>query len=262
MKPLFPEIIVNGTTIPAADIAAETQNHSAPQGKPGVAWQKAARALAVKQLLLEASEGIKAIPQEVAPGKIETLVEARIRALMDRKITPKEINAVDLRKIYDASPEKFRAPSLFEASHILWAVTPTDIEAVETATQHAEKVCERLQANPKKFGETAKAESTCSSRENGGFLGQLTSGDTVPEFEVAMAALTVGQISKPIQTRFGIHLIRLDAKAIGDVLPFSAVYGRLKEAAEMAEWTKAARTFTCSLIESAKITGVDLTKVT
>ncbi len=37
-KPLFPDIVVNGTTLVAADIAAEAQNHHAPKGKPGLAW--------------------------------------------------------------------------------------------------------------------------------------------------------------------------------------------------------------------------------
>ena len=40
---LFPEVVVNGETIPSAAIAAEAQNHSAPKDKPGIAWRKAAQ---------------------------------------------------------------------------------------------------------------------------------------------------------------------------------------------------------------------------
>ncbi|NBR54215.1 MAG: peptidase, partial [Rhodobacteraceae bacterium] len=40
-KPLFPEVRVNGVTIPSAAIAAEAQNHPAPKGKPGLAWKAA-----------------------------------------------------------------------------------------------------------------------------------------------------------------------------------------------------------------------------
>ena len=41
-RPLFPDIVVNGVTLDADDIAAEAQNHPAPRGKPGIAWRKAA----------------------------------------------------------------------------------------------------------------------------------------------------------------------------------------------------------------------------
>lgn len=261
MKPLMPEITVNGVTLSAASIAAEAQNHPAPQGKPGLAWQRAARALVIQHLLTEAAQGVDAVPQQIAPGQTETLPEARIRALMDREIRPAPVDEERLRQTYDAHPDQFRAPALYEASHILWAVDPAKDGALAAAMDHAQKTCDRLQSTPKAFGDTAKRESACSSRENGGFLGQLSAGDTVPEFEAAMAALDEGQISAPVQTRFGVHLIRLDAKAAGDVLPYDAVRDRLYEAAEMAAWTQAAQAFTADLVNRAEITGIDLTKV-
>ena len=39
---LFPDLVVNGETVPHALVAAEVQNHTAPKGKPGIAWRKAA----------------------------------------------------------------------------------------------------------------------------------------------------------------------------------------------------------------------------
>ena len=53
MQALFPDVIVNGETIPAAQVAAETQNHDGPKGKPGIAWRKAANAVAIRTLLLQ-----------------------------------------------------------------------------------------------------------------------------------------------------------------------------------------------------------------
>ena len=53
MKPLLPDVTVNGVLIDPTLIANEAQNHPAPQGKPGLAWQAAARALAVRTLLLQ-----------------------------------------------------------------------------------------------------------------------------------------------------------------------------------------------------------------
>ncbi|WP_052245470.1 hypothetical protein [Halocynthiibacter namhaensis] len=52
-KPLFPEVTVNGQVIASEDIAQEAQNHEAPKGKPGWAWQAGARALVIRELILE-----------------------------------------------------------------------------------------------------------------------------------------------------------------------------------------------------------------
>jgi peptidyl-prolyl cis-trans isomerase C len=68
-KPLLPEITVNGETISPAAIAAEAQHHQAPRGKPGLAWRAAARALAIRALLLQEarSRGLEPAPRELSP---------------------------------------------------------------------------------------------------------------------------------------------------------------------------------------------------
>ena len=48
---LFPDLVINGETVPHALVAAEVQNHAAPRGKPGIAWRKAARAVASPPVL-------------------------------------------------------------------------------------------------------------------------------------------------------------------------------------------------------------------
>ena len=75
---LFPDVVVNGETIPSAAIAAEAQNHTAPRGKPGIAWRKAAQALAIRALLLQEAKrrGLTPDPLELAPGRFETDDEA------------------------------------------------------------------------------------------------------------------------------------------------------------------------------------------
>ena len=67
------------------------------------------------------------------------------------------------------------------------------------------------------FAETAKAHSEDASGSSGGDLGWLSPGDTVPEFEQAMDALLPGQISSPIRTQFGWHLIQVIERRSQDV---------------------------------------------
>jgi len=260
-KPLMADVTVNGAPISAADIAAEAQNHEAPQGKPGLAWRKAARALVIRELLLQQArdQGLKPDPREVAKGKFETGEEAQIRAVMEDAITPESASDDVLRSTYDKAPERFRAPSLFEPAHILFAVDPNDAEATDKAMKKAKATLEILAEAPNQFARIAKDNSDCPSRDNGGQLGQIASGDTVPEFEAALLSMDEGQLAPtPVLTRYGVHLIRLDAKAMGAVLPFEAVRDQIAEAYEKMAWAKAAQRYVENLLRDADVTGLDL----
>lgn len=254
MKPLLPPVYVNGVEISAERIAAEAQHHPAPKNKPGLAWKAAARALALREVMLQEARkrGLTPDPAEVAPGQVETDEEALIRQLCDQAIRSAPVSDADLRASYDANPDRFRAPALFEAAHILFA-RQDDMGALRV---RAESVLAELRADPRSFADLARRHSACSSRDNGGLLGQLSAGDTVPEFEAALGALDEGCISAPVETRFGLHLIRLDARARGDVLPFEVVLPRLREAQAKAAWAQAAAGFAADLLAGARVEGV------
>ena len=257
---LFPEISVNGSVIPSAAIAAEAQNHPSPNGKPDLAWRMAVRALTIRRLLLDevARRSITATPATVGPGLTETEEEAQIRALLEEAIVVAPPSEEALVAAWMKNPDRFRSPPLWEASHILCAADPFDADATTSARLRAEAIHGQVLADPKAFGRIARDASDCSSKSNGGMLGQLVPGDAVPEFEAVLRALNPGEIAAaPVRTRFGWHIIRLDSRAEGRVLPFAAVRPRLAEAAEKAAWTRAARDFAESLMARADIQGVD-----
>jgi len=257
MKPLLPDVTVNGVLIDAALIANEAQNHPAPQGKPGLAWQAAARALAVRTLLLQeaARRGLRADPQETLPGQLETEDEALIRQVLDQAVQPEPATEADLSAFYTAHPDLFRAPSLYEAAHILIAFGDDPHEA----QHHALAVLEEVLAAPRRFDQLAQDHSACSSKANGGRLGQISAGDTVPEFEAALVSMDEGQIKPDLVTSdYGYHIIRLDARAVGDVLPYASVQAALARAQEKAAWARASRDFIATLAAAAEVTGITL----
>jgi len=259
MKPLFPEVRVNGHVIAQEDIAQEAQNHTAPAGKPGWAWQAGARALVIRQLILEEARkmGLSPAPSEVAPSKFETDDEALVRQVLEERVEPEEVTDAALEAAFETHGDKLRAPSLYEAAHILFAVKPGDEAARDAAKLKAEAVMKTACDNPKQFGELAREHSDCSSKANGGALGQMSSGDTVPEFDAAMARIEVGAIHPElIETQFGFHIIRLDARAEGAPLPFESAKNILLPAMERAAWAQAANRFTQELVNTAEITGV------
>ena len=112
--------------------------------------------------------------------------------------------------------------------------------------------------DPGAFDRLARDNSACDSRANGGRLGQIAAGDTVPEFEAALAALPVGGVTpEPVATRFGLHVIRLDARAEGALLPFEAVHPRIRDMLERAAWAREARALVARLLAEARVSGVD-----
>ncbi len=261
MKPLLCDITVNGEAISAEAIAAEAQNHPAPKSKPGLAWTAAARALAVRALLLQEARrrALVADPREVGAGRTETDDEALIRQVLDAALDPVPPTEAAVLAVYRAVPSRWRAPTLYEAAHILFPASPDDAAALAAAHAQARVLLNELHQNPRAFDKLARENSACSSRSDGGRLGQLITGDTVPEFEAAMDALAEGQLcAAPVQTRYGVHIIRLDARAAGAVLPFKAVSPRIREMLEKRAWAKAARDFIADLVAGADVTGITI----
>ena len=258
---LFPDLIINGETVPHAAVAAEVQNHNAPKGKPGIAWRKAANAVAMRTLLLQEAHrrGLTPDPAEVGPGRFETDEEALIRGLLDLAVetTPPSDSAVLAEWTRD--PSRFRSPPLWEVSHILVACDPRDNVATEGAKGRALVLAAKVHANPGNFARIATEFSDCGSKSSGGALGQLGPGDTVPEFETVLRSLAEGAITpEPVLTRHGWHIIRMDALAEGVVLPYAAVRQKIADALEKASWAQAARAFVNTLVDSAEISGADL----
>jgi len=252
-KPLLPDVTVNGVAISATAIAAEAQNHAAPKGKPGLAWKAAARALVVRELLLQEAARLGLDPdcEEVAPGKRETKEEALIRAVTETAISGERPSAEEVRAHWAKDPTRYTSPPLWEVSHILCSG--------EDGATRAAAITERLAGSPKAFGALAAEQSDCPSGKQGGALGQLSPGDTVPEFEAALRDLQEGELTAaPVETRFGWHIIRMDGLAPSRVLPFEAAAPAISEALEKARWAKEARDFVADLLGNAEVVGVDL----
>lgn len=258
---LFPEIIVNGEVIPSVGIAAEAQNHEAPKGKPGLAWRKAAQALAIRTLMLqEASRlGIECDPINLGKGRYETDEDALIRGLLEAELSPEAPEDAAIQALWEKDPSRFRAPPLWEVSHILIAADPASEGATGTAYAKVVALIKTLQDQPKEFAHLAEIESDCGSKSNGGALGQLTVGDTVPAFEAALHSLAEGEVTRqPVHTQFGWHVIRMDARIEGKALPFEVVQPRIRGAMEKSAWAHAAKDFTNRLIANASISGIEM----
>ena len=264
LKPAIPskKIVssVNGILIARETIAQELQHH--PAGSPAEAWTGAVRALVVRELLLQEARrlGLVAIPADDGVGRHETEEEALVRTLVEQEVCTPQADDAACRRYYDQNRQRFRSAGLYEARHILLAAAPGDIPARATARDHARILIAELASDPSVFSTLAAIHSACPSGKIGGSLGQIGPGQTVPEFETALASMTVGCVHpKPVETRYGVHVLALDHRLEGRDLPFELV--RTPIAAWLDEKVRrvAIQQYVSILAGRAKIEGIALT---
>jgi peptidyl-prolyl cis-trans isomerase D len=118
----------------------------------------------------------------------------------------------EVKAYYDAHAEDYRRPEELHARHILFKLAPDASDADKAAArQQADAVLAKAKGGAD-FAELAKQYSQDSTASEGGDLGQFGRGVMVPEFETAAFALEPGQISDVVQSPFGFHIIKVEAK--------------------------------------------------
>ncbi len=121
-----------------------------------------------------------------------------------------KIEDEELQDYYDTHPEEFKQPKTVEARHILIKVaTDADAETIAKAKAKAEAVFKKAQGD-QDFAELAKTESEGPTKDKGGYLGTFKKDAMVKPFSDKAFAMQAGEISEPVQTRFGWHIIKVE----------------------------------------------------
>lgn len=111
-----------------------------------------------------------------------------------------EVTEEEVKKYYEENEDKFGEGQRVKASHIL-------VDNLDKANELYENI-----KNGDDFADVARKYSTCPSSRNGGDLGFFGRGQMVKEFEEKSFSMNVGDISEPVKTQFGYHLIHLTDK--------------------------------------------------
>lgn len=111
-----------------------------------------------------------------------------------------EVTEEEAKKYYEENEDKFGEGQRVKASHIL-------VDNLDKANELYENI-----KNGDDFADVARKYSTCPSSRNGGDLGFFGRGQMVKEFEEKSFSMNVGDISEPVKTQFGYHLIHLTDK--------------------------------------------------
>ncbi|HDZ62830.1 MAG TPA: peptidylprolyl isomerase [Nitrospirae bacterium] len=146
-----------------------------------------------------------------------------ISSLLKREIEDKtQLSEEELKDFYDKHPDEFNQGLQVKAKHIL----------VDTEKE-AKEIQEKLQKGGD-FAELAKAHSKDKgSAVNGGDLGFFTKGRMVPKFEHVAFNLKPGELSDPVKTQFGYHLIQVTEKKEGTLRAFEEVKASIERRLKM-----------------------------
>jgi peptidyl-prolyl cis-trans isomerase SurA len=146
--------------------------------------------------------------ERLAPGQVAPVVRSpagfHVLQLRERR-------AEGLAAVAGAPVEQFRV------RHILMPVNAVNPE--EEVLRRLRGIRERIAGGTAGFEDMARQYSTDGSARQGGDIGWVHAGDTVPEFERAMRQLAVGELSEPVRTPFGYHLLQVVQRRVDEASP-------------------------------------------
>ena len=163
------------------------------------------------------------------------------------------VSDADVSKFYQENKEKMRRPEEVQARHILIQL---DAKADDKAKAAARKKLEDLAAEARAgadFAELAKKHSQDSTAAAGGDLGFFRHGMMVAPFEEAAFKLKPGEISPVVETQYGLHLIRVEARRGGDIVSEEEIREPLRKQLQQQKGQAAFQELLEKLRKQAKI---------
>ena len=179
-----------------------------------------------------------------------------------------QVTPDDLRAYYDQHRDQYRTPDQVKVSHIL-IKTPlpgpdgkVDEKGVAEAQRRAEDLLKQLKAGAKLEDLAKKYSEDPGSAKQGGSLGWIGKGQTVPEFEKAAFSLPKGQISDLVKSSYGFHIIRVDDKQDAHVKTLDEVKAEIEPILKHQKAQQIAQKQADALLKLARDKGLDAAAAT
>jgi peptidyl-prolyl cis-trans isomerase C len=154
---------------------------------------------------------------------IQKFVEGTI---VKEAVVPEET----VREAYDQNPQNFSSQEEVKASHILINSAEADSqEKKDEALKKAKEIAGKAKAAGADFAELARTYSEGPSAPSGGDLGFFGKGRMVPAFEAAAFSMKVNEVSNPVLTQFGYHIIKVTDRKDGSTTSFEEVKDKIAQ---------------------------------
>jgi len=142
-----------------------------------------------------------------------------ISVLLEKQIEDKsKVTEQEVKDYYEKHKNELASISQMRASHIL-----------VKSEDEAQKILARIKKGEDFAKIAEKSSLDTGTAKNGGDLGYFSQGQMVPEFESAAARLKVGEISAPVKTRFGYHIIKVTDKKMGKPIEFEKIKNNIQQ---------------------------------
>ena len=185
----------------------------------------------------------RALLERLERFKERSLLDVLMREEVASRVT---VSTQEMKAYYEANPGSLTAPDEFRASHIL---VKTEAEAIDLK--------KRL-AGGEEFASLARKVSVdATTKSKGGDLGIVKKGQTVQEFEKALLTMKPGEVSEPVATQFGYHLIKLVERTTGPVLSYEDAKEQVKEQVLIEKKQKRFKELVAALRANAKLRVLD-----
>lgn len=168
------------------------------------------------QLFAEAAEKEKLNEGPEYEARLQYLKRRALRELYFEKVIKASVSEADARKLYDEQVRQLKPEQEVSARHIL-VETEDQAKDLKKKIDGGEDFAKLAQENSKDPG----------SKQDGGNLGYFGHGQMVPEFESVVFKLQKGEVSDPVKTQFGWHLIKIEDKRFRPPPAFDVVKDRI-----------------------------------
>ncbi len=143
-----------------------------------------------------------------------------------------KLNAKELADFFNETKERYMVePEKAHLRHILIRVNGSDSEEmIEESRIRAEELAARARAGQEDFAELARTFSEdAGTKDQGGDLGEIFRGRALPQIDEAAFALLPGEVSDPVRTQYGFHVLKLEDKTSAKFMPYYEVKDEVEE---------------------------------
>jgi peptidyl-prolyl cis-trans isomerase D len=169
-----------------------------------------------------------------------------------------QVSDADVQTYYSAHQDQYQVKEQVKVRHILIAVpSGADSKTDAAAKTKAEDLLKQIKSGGNFADLASKNSDDPGSKVQGGELGWLDRGKTVPEFDKAAFTVAPGQTSDLIKTQFGYHILQVEEKKTAHLRPLAEVKGEIMPVLEQQKSGAAMQTFASQLAADAKKNGLD-----
>lgn len=251
----LPSVLVNGVMIDRTAIAQELQYHPAANKEDAVFL--ATQALVVRELLK------LAVLDEPSLGEAAWLddEEKAISVLIDTNVQATIPDMATCERYYQQNITEFMTDPIMTVRHILLPCLPEDGDERLKLKKTAYQFIGQIKNNPNpsaEFIQLARQHSACPSKEQGGELGIINKGQTVPEFEKSLFKLEIGLAASPIESRYGFHVVEVLNKEAGIQMTYEQVSPAIHNKISQQAFHQSLCDYLFTLANAANIEGIEM----